>query len=72
MTNVERLHEANTAYHALMIGQSLVEVTDQNGERVRFTAAKRADLYAYIQELNALVTPPTACPPSNGPLSFLF
>jgi len=72
MTNAERLAEANAAYHSLLTGTLARVVVDQNGERVEFTAAKRADLYAYIQELNSLVTPVTSCPPANGPLSFLF
>lgn len=49
------LKEARQAYHQLQMGTSARVVVDQNGERVEFTAANRANLYAYIQQLELLV-----------------
>lgn len=73
MTDAERLAEAEAAYHALLTGTMARVVVDQNGERVEFTAAKKADLYGYIQELRLLVTPPSTSPyPVNAPLGFIF
>lgn len=48
-----RLKEARNALHQLMIGRSVVEVTDQNGEKLRYTAANRTDLKQYVAELEA-------------------
>lgn len=53
MTTAERLAEAEAAYHALMTGQAVVEVTDQSGERVRFTTAKRQNIPNWYEGLNA-------------------
>ena len=50
-TLTERLQEAENALHQLNIGKSVVEVVDQNGERVRFNAANAYRLSAYIQSL---------------------
>ena len=67
------LDEARVAYHALMMGQALVEVRDQNGELVRFKAANRSDLYAYIQELERQVCPAaTAGRKALRPMRFVF
>lgn len=65
------LIEARAAYHKLMTGTSLVELRDQNGESVRFTAINRAALYAYIQDLERQVDSPTAVRP-NRPMGFVF
>lgn len=65
------LSEARAAYHKLMTGISLVEVTDQNGEKVRFTAARKTDLYAYIQDLERQLCTPTG-PRSPRPMGFIF
>lgn len=67
------LDEARVAYHSLMMGQALVEVRDQNGELVRFKAANRADLYAYIQRLEGLLCPEaTTGRRSYRPMGFVF
>lgn len=46
-----RLTAAETAYHNLMIGHSVAELRDQNGEMVRYTPASVARLSAYIDQL---------------------
>ena len=46
-----QLAEAEAAYHALMIGQSVAELRDQNGELVRYTPANAGRLLAYIATL---------------------
>lgn len=65
------LTEARAAYHKLMTGTALVELRDQNGESVRFSAINRAALYAYIQDLERLLDAPTAVRP-NRPIGFVF
>lgn len=46
-----RLTAAENAYHDLMIGHSVAELRDQNGEMVRYTPASVARLSAYIEQL---------------------
>jgi gpW. len=66
------LSEARKAYHQLMTGTAVVEVRDQNGESVRFSAARRSDLYAYIQDLASQLIV-AGCPRRpNGPARFIF
>jgi hypothetical protein len=47
----ERLDEAETAYHDLVIGKALVQFHDSNGEQVSYNQANRGALAAYIQDL---------------------
>lgn len=47
----ERLDEAENIYHDLMVGKSVVELRDSNGELVRYTQASAGRLAAYIQDL---------------------
>ena len=47
------LDEAQTAYHALMLGESVVEYRDQNGERVVRTKADANKLLNYINWLKS-------------------
>ena len=47
------LTEAETAYHKLLTGRSAVEFRDRNGETVRYSAANRGALAAYIESLKA-------------------
>jgi phosphopantetheine adenylyltransferase len=63
------LNQAQVAYHSLMTGGMARVVVDQNGERVEFTAARKADLYAYIQELQGQLAPVTRI---NRPMGFTF
>ena len=53
MTLQERLDDAKVALHELMVGRSGRVFVDQNGERIEYTAANRADLRKYILELEA-------------------
>jgi hypothetical protein len=53
LTNQQKLDQAREAYHLLRTGQQRVQV--RYGERsVTYTAANRADLAAYIAELEEL------------------
>lgn len=53
MTDLEqKLAEAEAAYHALLLGQSVAELRDgPSGELVRYTPANRSALMAYILTL---------------------
>lgn len=53
MTLLERLNEAKAALHDLMTGRAVRVVVDQNGERVEYSVANRANLLAYISALEA-------------------
>lgn len=60
--NAKQLYDAALkAYHELMVGGAVVEVADQAGNRMRYTAANRSALYSYIQQLAPCV--PGAVPP---------
>lgn len=61
------LEQAETAYHSLMLGKSVVELKDSNGEAIRYTPAQAGNLAKYIAELKrdlGLV--------SNSPLRILL
>lgn len=63
------LDEAQSAYHALMLGQSVAEFRDQNGERVVYHRADSAKLLIYINSLKkelGLTAPPV------GPMRVWF
>ena len=70
------LNEARKAYHALLTGTSARVVVDQNGERVEFTAANRASLYTYIQQLETALQTTCGGPAPDlsayHPAGFLF
>lgn len=70
MTDQERLAQAESAYHDLMTGSATKVFVDQNGERVEFIAAKKSDLYSYIQQLRGSVAPNTVNVPR--PFGFIF
>lgn len=68
-----RLDEAKQAYHDLVTGTKARVIVDQNGEKVEFTAPNRQALYAYIQELERILCPPTQSPSFNlMPMRFTF
>lgn len=50
-TLLQRLSDAEAAYHRLQLGTSARVIVDQNGERVEFTATTAGRLSAYIQTL---------------------
>lgn len=74
MTLEQQIAEAEESYHNLLIGRSARVVVDQNGERVEFTAANRADLYNYIQRLKSQLNPavPAFDPTAYHPTTFVF
>lgn len=73
-TTQQLLDEARTAYHQLMTGRSARVVVDGgSGERVEFTAARKADLYAYIKELESKLAVSKGQPqPNYAPMGFTF
>ena len=75
-TACQRLQEADQAYHDLCRGALVRSITDENAESVQYTAARRADLLAYIQNLQPQCPSYTAtalsAQPNRPPLRFLF
>lgn len=67
MTLAERLVEAETAYHDLLTGKSVVELRDSNGELVRYSAANRSALQNYIVSLKAQIAAGNS-PAYTGPM----
>jgi hypothetical protein len=69
MTLQEQLDAARIAYHNLMVGKSVREVMDQNGERIIYTAANADRLKAYISSLETQIAGATVV---NRPLIPVF
>lgn len=75
-----RLAEAQQAYHDLMTGGSARVYVDQNAERVEYTAANKANLWAYINGLLAEICRLDPSDPicmmnigrASGPAGFVF
>lgn len=67
MTDAERLADAKEKLHELLTGKAVRVLVDQNGERVEYTAANRAQLQAYVNRLEARLNQ-TSC----GPLQAYF
>lgn len=68
-----QLADARSAYHSLMTGTRVQLFLDQNGEKVQYTTATRADLYSYIQELQSkLPCDDPDAPIWPRPLTFVF
>lgn len=61
------LDEAQSAYHALMLGESVAEYRDQNGERVVRVRADANKLKLYIEWLKSELGT-TANAVGNGPM----
>ena len=61
----QRLTEAESALHTLMLGSSARVYVDQNGERVEYFKADAAKLRAYIMELKVLLGKTTVPGPLN-------
>lgn len=55
LTTEQRLEEAREAYHALVTGQGVAEIRDQNGETIRYARADISKLSQYIATLEQLV-----------------
>ena len=51
MTDAEKLIEAKDALHRLLVGERVVELVDQNGERVLYDRMSIPKLQAYIKML---------------------
>jgi hypothetical protein len=63
-----QLDEAEAAYHKLMLGTSLVEFRDSNGEMARYNIASAPRLAQYIKQLKIELG--LECP--TGPMRPLF
>lgn len=69
LTVQQQYDEASAAYHALLTGQAVAEFRDQNGETVRYTAANRGALAAYIADLKRQLNPTSTV---TGPARLWF
>ncbi|MGG9131257.1 gpW family head-tail joining protein [Enterobacter hormaechei] len=71
----EMLASALAALHALNTGRQVAEVVDQNGERVKFTAASASRLAIYIDQLQSALAEKGcdgATATCRAPLEFTF
>lgn len=50
-TPAQKLVEAETALHEVLIGSGVAKFRDQNGEEVTYTKMNLSDLRAYIRDL---------------------
>jgi hypothetical protein len=67
------LREAEAAYNDLLTGKLVREFTDQNGERVTYTAARKGDLLNYIVELQGKINGTIPCGArTTEPLRIIF
>lgn len=71
-TNAEKLVEAETAYHNLMVNGAVRVVVDQNGERVEYTAVNSSKLQQYIADLKALIAGEAGLYQPRGPARVIF
>lgn len=55
MTNQEKLDDAESALHELIVGRSATLYGD-GGEQIRYTPADESKLRRYISELKALIS----------------
>lgn len=55
MTPEQALAEAKSALHDLLTGTSAAEITDQNGEKIRYRAIDISKLKMYIADLEAQI-----------------
>lgn len=65
---VNRLAEAEAAYHTMMLGNKASVVVDSNGERIEFGKSESYKLSSYIAELKRQLTPYDC----TGPLKVIF
>lgn len=73
LTTQQLFDEAVEKYHLLMTGGSVVEVQDQNGERVRYSVASAERLLNYISRLaDVLGVPNPFAGVAKGPMRFHF
>lgn len=64
----QRLSEAETAHHQLMMGSKASVIVDSNGERIEFQAANASRLAAYIQDLKRQL----GLTSTSGPMTVYF
>ncbi len=69
LTAAQRLVEAQDAYHRLMLGRSMVECRDANGDMTVYARADASRLKAYIETLKREVAGDDSCP---GPIHPFF
>jgi hypothetical protein len=68
-----KLAAAEEAYHQSMIGGGVREFTDQNGERIAYSAANSSRLLAYIAWLRSQLGYPAYCNPYHSrPAGVIF
>lgn len=72
MTQADMLADAEAKLHALLTGTQVVQIQDQNGEKITFNAAKAQDLRSYIQDLRASLGLPMDPRLISRPLRFIF
>ena len=68
----QRLDEAKSAYHALLLGAAVREVRDSNGESIVYTQANRDALRGYIADLEAQIAASSGSPRTRAPMRFIF
>lgn len=68
-TAAERLAEAKSALHQILIGQGVASVRDSSGESINYSRANIGALRAYIRELEIEVAGTT---PISGPIRPVF
>jgi len=67
-----RIVKLEAQYDKIISGTSVVEFVDQNGEKVRYSAANAANLLAHINRLKAMVDPCHAKKYQSRPVGFIF
>ena len=72
-TTQQLYDEAKSAYHSLLTGTLAQVIVDgQDGTRVEYAKADQARLYAYIQELAALLPVNPLAVSASRPAQFIF
>lgn len=66
-----RRAEADTARHALALGESVVSVTDLQGQTVTYVAAEMNTLRRYIAELDDMIAAAEGTQ-RRGPIRFVL
>lgn len=67
-----RIAKLEIQYDKIIGGTSVAELVDQNGEKVRYTAANAANLLAHINRLKAMIDPCHAKKYQSRPVGFIF
>jgi hypothetical protein len=67
-----RIVKLEAQYDKIISGTSVVEFVDQNGEKVRYSAANAANLLAHINRLKAMIDPCFANRYKSRPVGFIF